>query len=92
MGSAWGYSRPLSNQGKVLIRGRRASITGIVNMNMMMVDVTHVPGVQQHDEVVLLGKQGNESISVASFGELSTQFNYELLTRLPVNIPRYVVD
>ncbi|MDX5423568.1 MAG: alanine racemase [Hymenobacteraceae bacterium] len=92
VGYAWGYSRNLSNQGQVLIRGQRASVVGIVNMNVMMVDVTNIPGVRKEDEVVLLGRQGEQSITVASFGELSTQLNYELLTRLPGNIPRQVVE
>ncbi|MHA6249221.1 alanine racemase [Pontibacter sp. CAU 1760] len=92
VGYAWGYSRSLSNQGQVLIQGQIASVVGIVNMNSMMVDVTDIPGVQQGDEVVLLGFQGDQSITVASFAELSTQLNYELLTRLPLNIPRYVTD
>lgn len=92
VGYAWGYSRSLSNQGQVLIKEQRAGVVSIVNMNAMMVDVTDIPDVQQNDEVVLLGKQGEQSITVASFGELSTQLNYELLTRLPVNIPRYIVD
>ncbi|MBB6610189.1 alanine racemase [Pontibacter sp. Tf4] len=92
VGYAWGYSRSLSNQGQVLIRGKRASVAGIVNMNVMMVDVTEIPDVKKDDEVVLLGHQYDESITVASFAELSTQLNYELLTRLPLNIPRFVVD
>ncbi|WP_299760541.1 alanine racemase [uncultured Pontibacter sp.] len=92
VGYAWGYSRALSNQGQVLIKGLRAAVVGTVNMNVMMVDVTNIPDVQKDDEVVLLGTQGDESITVASFGELSTQLNYELLTRLPVNIPRYIID
>ncbi|MER2999475.1 alanine racemase [Pontibacter populi] len=92
VGYGWGYSRTLSNQGQVLIRGVRAAVVGIVNMNVMMVDVTDIPGVQKDDEAVLLGTQGNESITVASFAELSTQLNYELLTRLPSNIPRLVID
>lgn len=92
VGYAWGYSRSLSNQGQVLIHGQKASVVGIVNMNGMMVDVTDIPGVQKGDEVVLLGKQGEHSITVASFAELSTQLNYELLSRLPLNIPRYIID
>ncbi|MFD2999175.1 alanine racemase [Pontibacter toksunensis] len=91
VGYAWGYSRSLSNQGQVLIQGLKAGVVGIVNMNVMMVDVTDIPGVQKGNEVVLLGKQGDQSISVASFSELSSQLNYELLTRLPLNIPRFVV-
>ncbi|MCC9137362.1 alanine racemase [Pontibacter silvestris] len=92
VGYAWGYSRSLSNQGQVLIRGHYAGVVGIVNMNVMMVDVTNIAGVRKDDEVVLLGTQGDKSITVASFGERSTQLNYELLTRLPVNIPRNIVD
>lgn len=92
VGYSWGYSRTLSNQGEVLIRSHRAPVVGIVNMNVLMVDVTGIPDVALKDEVVLLGKQGNEHITVASFAELTTQLNYELLTRLPLNIPRRIID
>lgn len=92
VGYSWGYSRALSNQGEVLIRGHRAPVVGIVNMNVLMVDVTAIPEVALKDEVVLLGRQGNENITVASFAELSTQLNYELLTRLPLNIPRHIIE
>ena len=92
VGYAWGFSRSLSNQGQVLIRSHRAPVVGIVNMNVLMVDATDIPDIALKDEVVLLGKQGNEHITVASFAELSTQLNYELLVRLPMNIPRYIVD
>ncbi|MBC5991586.1 alanine racemase [Pontibacter cellulosilyticus] len=92
VGYAWGYSRSLSNQGQVLICGQQVPVVGIVSMNVLTVDVTDVPDVQKGDEVVLLGKQKDKSISVASFAELSTQLNYELLTRLPMNIPRLIVD
>ena len=60
-------------------------------MNLILVDVTHVPRVARGDEVVLIGRQRNLSVSVSSFAELSNQLNYELLTRLPANIPRQVV-
>jgi alanine racemase len=92
VGYAWGYSRSLSNQGEVLIREHRAQVVGIINMNVLMVDVTGIPDVALQDEAVLLGKQGKEHITVASFSELTTQLNYELLTRLPMNIPRYIID
>ncbi len=92
MGYAYGYSRSLSNSGKVLIGGKEAPICGIVNMNAICVDVTHLDDVKINDEVVLIGKQGEKSISVASFGEMSDQLNYELLTRLPLNIPRKITD
>jgi len=91
VGYAYGYTRSLSNQGRVLVRGRRMSVIGIVNMNMMMIDVTNLEDVEKGDEVVLIGGQGDLSISVDSFGQLSSQLNYELLTRLPKDIPRRVV-
>lgn len=86
-----GYSRSLSNSGHVLIRGRKVDVVGTVNMNMFMVDVSRVPGIEIGDEVVLIGKQGDMSISVASFSELTKMVNYELLSRLPYQIPRHVV-
>lgn len=92
MGYAYGYSRSLSNAGHVLIRGEKAPVRGIVNMNCITVDVTGIEGVETGDEAVLIGSQGESSISVASFGDLSDQLNYELLTRLPRAIPRVVVE
>jgi alanine racemase len=87
-----GFSRDLSNRGNVLIRGCRALVTGIVNMNMVLVDVTDIPGVRQGDEVVIIGKQGERTISVGAFGELNRVINYEILVRIPSEIPRVVVD
>jgi alanine racemase len=92
IGYSHGFSRSLSNRGRVLIRGFRVSVVGNVNMNMMCVDVTNVGNVEKGDEVVLIGRQGDLEISVASFSENSTQLNYELLTRLPGDIPRKIVS
>jgi alanine racemase len=86
-----GYSRSLSNAGHVIIKGRKADVVGMVNMNMFMVDASRVPDVRTGDEVVLIGKQGDLSISVSSFSELTKMVNYELLARLPQQIPRLVV-
>ncbi len=91
VGYAQGFSRSLSNQGRVLIRGYRVSVIGLVNMNLMTIDVTNIPRAGIGDEVVIIGMQGDLSISVSSFSELSDQVNYELLTRLPARIPRIVV-
>ncbi|MFZ0456278.1 MAG: alanine racemase [Ignavibacteriaceae bacterium] len=91
VGYAHGYSRELSNQGRVLINGHRVSVIGIVNMNMMTIDITDVSETKKGDEAVLIGKQGDLAISVASFSELSNQLDYELLTRLNQKIPRMVV-
>ncbi len=92
VGYSHGYSRNLSNTGKVLIRGCEAIVTGIVNMNAVTVDITNIDGVEKGDEVVLIGTQKNKSVSVVSFSELSDQLNYEMLTRLPNDIPRIIVD
>lgn len=92
VGYAYGYTRSLSNQGRVLIHGQRMSVISIVNMNMILVDVTNLENVKKGDEVVLIGGQGDLTITVDSFGELSSQLNYELLTRLPHNTPRTVVS
>lgn len=91
VGYSHGYSRSLSNQGRLLIRGKRLAVIGMVNMNLLIVDISECPSVEKGDEVVLIGDQGENSITVGSFGELSNQLNYELLTRLPRNIPRRVV-
>ncbi len=92
VGYSHGFSRSLSNQGRVLIHGQRISVIGMVTMNMITVDVTDVENVSIGDEVVLIGKQGDLEISVSSFSEYSDQINYELLTRLPADLPRTVVD
>jgi len=77
-----GYHRILSNKGSVLIRGRRAPITGRVCMDQFVVDVSHIPEVQQDDEVVLIGKQGEERIRAEEVAELAGTINYEVTTSL----------
>jgi alanine racemase len=92
VGYAHGFARSLSNQGRVLINGKRVAVVGTVNMNAISVDITQVEGVERGDEVVIIGRQGEMVLSVDSFSEYSFQVNYELLSRLPINIPRIVVD
>ena len=82
VGYSHGFSRMLSNQGRVLIGGHRVGVIGMVNMNMLLADVTAIPDVKAGDEVVIIGKQENLEITVASFSEISNQVNYELLVRL----------
>lgn len=92
LGYSHGYSRSLSNQGRVLINGQRCTVVGTVNMNMMTVDVTDVENVNKEDEVVLIGTQEDLTVSVASFSDFSNQLNYELLTRISKTIPRKIID
>ncbi len=92
VGYSHGYSRSLSNQGRVLVGGQRAAVIGSVNMNMLIVDVTNIPDVKRGDDVVLIGAQNGIQISLASFADFNNQLNYELLARLPGNIKREVVN
>jgi alanine racemase len=91
-GYSHGYSRSLSNQGRALIKGERLAVIGMVNMNMLIADVSGIDNLKLGDEVVFIGKQQEKEISVSSFVEFSDQMNYELLARLPQNIPRIVVN
>lgn len=83
-----GYARSLSNQGDVLIRGRRAPICGRVCMDQFMVDVTDIPGVCVGDTVTLIGTDGEEHITLEELGEKSGRFNYEFACDLGKRVPR----
>jgi len=91
VGYGHGYSRLLSNQGQVLIGGQNCQVVGTVTMNAIAVNVTKVKNIKVGDEVILIGKQGGKEITVASFSESTQQVNYELLTRLPKDIPRKII-
>ncbi len=88
LGYSNGYPRGLSNRGHVLIHGKKAPITGLINMNLFMVDITHIPEARLGDEVVLIGRQKNNSINVASFTQSTMLLNQEMMSRLPAAIPR----
>lgn len=83
-----GYPRALSNKGYVLIHGKKARIRGRICMDQFMVDVTDIPDVHQGDEVTLIGKDGDETITMEELGDLSGRFNYELACDLGKRIPR----
>ena len=88
VGYADGYPRMLSGKGYVLIKGRKAPILGRVCMDQFMVDVTDIEGVTRGDEVVLLGKQGDERITAEELGDISGRFNYELVCDISKRVPR----
>jgi alanine racemase len=92
VGYCHGFARSLSNLGKILIHGKILSVVGTVTMNAISVDVTDLKEVKKGDEVVIIGRQKRNEITVASFGESTQQVNYELLTRLPLDIPRKIVS
>ena len=91
VGYSHGYSRSLSNHGRVLINGKRCMVIGTVNMNMLTVNVSDLESVKKGDEAVLIGNQDDISISIASFSDFSNTLNYELLTRLDKGIPRKII-
>lgn len=83
-----GYPRGLSNKGSVLIRGKRAAVLGRVCMDQFMVDVTKIPDAKEGDEVILIGRDGEDAITMEELGDLSGRFNYELACDLGKRIPR----
>lgn len=88
VGYADGYSRLLSNRGDVLIRGQRAPVIGRVCMDMTMVDVTDVGGVQEEDEVVLLGRQGDQAVLADKWAAHVGTIPYEVLCNISRRVPR----
>ncbi|HUE38332.1 MAG TPA: alanine racemase C-terminal domain-containing protein, partial [Candidatus Binatia bacterium] len=92
IGYADGYARALSNRGEVLVRGRRARVVGRVSMDLTMIDVTEVPGVETGDEVVLWGRQDGAEIRVGEAAEWAQTISYELLTTVGRRVPRVYVN
>ncbi|MGH7845711.1 MAG: alanine racemase [Candidatus Binatia bacterium] len=89
VGYADGYHRALSNRAVVLIQGHRAPVVGVVCMDLTMVDVTDIRNVKQGDEVVLVGKQDSEAISVDEMASWANTIPYEILTSIGARVPRY---
>ena len=83
-----GYPRSLSNKGYVLIHGKRARILGRVCMDQFMVDVSDILETRFMDQVTLIGRDGNDRITVEDLSELSGRFNYEFVCCLGKRIPR----
>ena len=83
-----GYPRSLSNKGMVLIRGHRAPILGRVCMDQFMADVTDIPEVQDGDTVTLVGRDGDDEITVDELAALSGRFPYEFICDIGKRVPR----
>jgi alanine racemase len=87
IGYADGYSRLLSNQGHMLVKGQKAPIVGRITMDFTMIDVGHIPGVKPGDDVTILGPQGNERITADDIAALTGTINYEVTTGLTGRMP-----
>lgn len=88
VGYADGYPRLLSNKGAVLVRGRRAPVVGRVCMDQIMADVTGIPGVQEGDEVTLIGTDGDACISAMDVADTVGTINYEITCDINKRVPR----
>lgn len=88
VGYADGYSRNLSNHGKVIIHGQYAPIIGRICMDQFMVDVSGIDHVKQGDMVTLLGRDHDAYISAEELAEWSHSFPYELICTVGKRIPR----
>ena len=92
IGYADGYPRSLSGKAEVLIRGHRVPLAGRICMDQMMADVSEFPDIREGDPVTLVGKDGEEEITLRELGELSGRFPYEFLCCLQKRIPRVYIE
>jgi alanine racemase len=91
-GYADGYPRHLSNRdAAVLVRGQRCALLGRVTMDLMMIDVSNVEDVQAGDEVVLMGRDGNEQVSCGELAERAGTITWEITTRIGSRVRRVYV-
>ena len=92
VGYADGYRRSLSNRFHVLIHGQKAPIRGRVCMDQMMVDVTGIPDVKVNDRVTLVGRDGDEVITMEEISAAADSFNYEFVCGISRRVPRIYVS
>ena len=91
VGYADGYRRHLSGaDAAVLIRGQRCAVLGRVTMDQILVDVTALPGVAAGEEVVLLGRQGNEEITVRELAQKAGTIPWEIFTGIGPRVVRRI--
>lgn len=90
IGYADGFPRSLSGKGRVLLKGEFAPIIGKVCMDQMVVDVTHIPGIQAEDVATVLGRQGDKEISAAAIAEAAGTITNELLSRVGSRLPEVI--
>jgi len=88
VGYADGFRRAPRNWGDVLVKGQRAPIVGRVCMDQTMINVTHIHHVRQGDEVVLIGRQGDEEITVDEVAARLGTINYEVVSEILARVPR----
>jgi len=92
VGYADGLSRALSNRGRAIVRDRYARIVGNISMDLTLLDVTDIPGVDVGDESILLGKSEHCSITALEMAQLLGTVPYEVLCSIGKRVPRLYVD
>jgi alanine racemase len=90
-GYADGLDRKLGNRFSVLVRGQRAPLVGRISMDQAVIDVTEIDNVSEGDEVVLLGRQGEETISAFDHSEATETIAWEVFTRIGPRVRRVEV-
>lgn len=97
VGYADGYSRLFGNKTNVLIGGKRAKVIGNICMDQFMTDITDITdtvgidNIKAGDEVVLMGRQGDEFISAEELAEIQGTINYEIICSIGKRVPRVYV-
>jgi alanine racemase len=86
-----GFPR-VRNEGFALLHGKRAPIVGGIAMDALMVDVTEIPQAQMWDEAVLMGKQGDDEITVRDIAKLKNSVTYDVLTNWRLRLRRKSVN
>jgi alanine racemase len=88
VGYADGFRRGPRTWGQVLVKGQRAPLVGRVSMDQAAINVSHIPNVRQGDEVVLIGRQGDEVLTAEEVAQNLGTINYEVVSELLARIPR----
>ncbi|HYG09446.1 MAG TPA: alanine racemase [Pyrinomonadaceae bacterium] len=83
-----GYARALSNRGRVIVRGRYAPVVGRISMDLTLLDVTGVPGVERGDQVTLIGADGELSITAEEIAKIAGTISYEITCGISARVPR----
>lgn len=88
IGYADGYSRRLSNRGQAVVRGRRVPVAGLVSMDQTILDLTTVPEAAEGDEVLLLGRCGDDQVDLAEIAGWTGMHRLEVLVTIGRRVPR----
>ena len=86
-----GYSRLLSNRGRVLINDQFAPVVGVVSMDWTIVDVTDIPNVKLGDKAIIIGRQNDKQISAEEIAREIGTISYEITCGINRRVPRVYV-